>query len=134
MGCRSDYMEATAQEAESKYVCTLLVYVLEAQGKEVPVEIVKGANEYYGDVQALDANTALLCGTIRGFTKKEQDRILYDGKNPAARKLADWWENHQEVDRQREAEEAKEKKNKKLANKAKAKLTPAELKALRETL
>ena len=126
MGCRSDYMEATAQEVESKHVCTLLVYVLEALGKEVPVAIVKGATEYYGDTAALDANTALLCGTINGFTKKEQDRILYNGKSPAARKLADWWENHQEVDRKRLAQEAQDKKNKRLKAKALAKLTPAE--------
>lgn len=132
MGCRSDYMEATAQEVESKLVCQLLRYTLEALGAVVPPAVKKGANEYYGDTAALDANTAFLCNTIRGLSSDEQDRILYNGRNAEARKLADWWENHQEVDRKRLADEAREKKNKKLRASAVAKLTPAERKALKQ--
>ena len=33
------------------------------------------------------------------------NRIVYDARNPQSRKLADWWEKHQEADRKRESEE-----------------------------
>jgi hypothetical protein len=35
---------------------------------------------------------------------------MYDGRNAMARKLADWWERHEEFDRQRVKDEERQKR------------------------
>ena len=40
-----------------------------------------------------------------------RDRIVYDARNKTARRLADWWEEHQEEDAKREAAELKAAKS-----------------------
>lgn len=130
MPCRSDYQEPNAKEVESRTVAKLLVYLLSAIDKDVPDDVQYAAKSEYGNTQHLDGHTALLCSTIQGLSKRNQDKLIYDGRNAAARKLADWWENHQQVDAQRIAEEKKQKRNAKLVESALAKLTPAERKAL----
>ena len=48
-----------------------------------------------------DKATAELCRIVQAFTPEQQDFYLYNGRVSACRRLAEWWEAHQEVDRQR---------------------------------
>ncbi len=55
----------------------------------------------------LDVATAELCELLHGLSEEDMARIVYDGRRKESRDLANWWEQHQEVDRQREAMEAR---------------------------
>ena len=59
------------------------------------------------------------------------EAVVYDGRNPEARKLADWWDHHQTADAEREAEEVHRRNNEVLLAQALSKLTPEEIAALR---
>ena len=132
MPCRSDYLEVNAEETFSKEVCGHLVYVFSMLHKPVPQNVARGATNYYGDLAGLDANTALLCSTIQGMSKAEQDLIVYNGRDDHARRLACWWEAHQSADLKREKAEAAELAKQQLRASAVAKLTPEELESLKD--
>lgn len=130
MGCRSDYMEPTARENESILVCGLIKYLFGEINKPIPSHVEEAAKAVYGKVETLDADTALLCDTLQNLPKKVAQTVVYDGSKKNARRLADWWEAHQEADRKREAAKKELAKRKKLAAAAKKKLSPAERNAL----
>lgn len=133
MPCRSDYMEPNAREAESKLVCQLLKYVFKAANIQPTQSVIDrvevGIKEYYGNPNFLDADTDLLCQLLRTLPEDKANVILYDGRNANARKLAEWWEHHQEADRKREANEAKQRVVKQHARKP---ISPADLRKLTE--
>jgi len=135
MPCRSDYMEPNAREIESKRVCQLLKYLFKAANIPATAQVVErveqGVREYYGNPTSLDADTDLLCQLLRSLPDDTVAKVVYDGRNPEARKLADWWDNHQAADAKREAEEEHRRNNEALRAQALSKLTPAEIKALR---
>ena len=119
MPCRSDYMEATEREIESRALANHLIYVYTKlnQTANITPKIKNASTEYYGNVKMVDVWTALLCSTLRGLSQADIDRIVYNAKDACSRSLADWWERHQAWDLKREEEEkkreAEEKKKKK---------------------
>lgn len=121
MPCTSGYTEPNEQQKESQRVNQLLFYLY----PEISKFEERGKMEY-GHVSTLDEDTNLLCDTCKGFTQSEQERYLYDGRNKNARKLADWWEEHQEFDKKRELAEKKTLKDKIDRENALKKLTPKE--------
>jgi len=127
MGCRSDYMEPSQREKESKLVCTLLKYLLHSMGQSVPARITKAAEETYGEVFHLDQDTDLLCSLCKEMSDEQAAKHLYDGRNAEARRLADWWDHHQEADRKREEVEAKSRVTKIHTRKP---ISPADLRKL----
>jgi hypothetical protein len=42
------------------------------------------------------------------MSTEDADRLVYDGRNPMARKLADWWEEHQKADKMRRNRERRD--------------------------
>lgn len=72
-----------------------------------------------------------MCSAIRALTDEQMNRIVYDGRNPKARSLADWWEKHLEADRIREEQERKEAQEKANLDSALKKLTVEEMSAVR---
>jgi hypothetical protein len=130
MPCNCDHMEATAREVESRKVAGHLIHIDGCLGRQPDPAIVKAAENYYGDVGRVHEMTAELCGLIRGLTPAELDAFVYDGRNPGARALADWWEAHRAADAAREAREAAEARKRELAASALAKLTAEERAAL----
>ena len=130
MGCRSDYMEANEREKESVRVAKLICFLFPKIDKEVPADVKTAAAEYYGTVGLLDAHTALLCETLNNLPKSKMDAIVYNGRDPKARKLADWWDAHQKADRERKAKEKADAKTAATKKKALEKLTKAEREAL----
>lgn len=105
MPCRSEYMEQNDKEVETQLVCKLLEFILEQHGEGVPDDIGMNAKAYYPDTKKLDEYTAELCSTLGNMSKGEMDRIVYNGRNKTSRMLADWWEKHQEFDKERKKDE-----------------------------
>lgn len=69
------------------------------------------------DSPGFDRATAELCRIVQAFTPEQQDFYLYNGRVSACRRLAEWWEAHQEVDRQR-VERDKERVAREIAQQA----------------
>ena len=128
MPCRSDYMEPTNKENRLQETAKLLCYVYTQLGLEstIPVGWLEAADNCYCEHDLVPD----LCAVLKGLAEKTLDRIVYSPKNKMARKLADWWEEHLEADRKREAEEARAIEVKVLISSAKSKLSAAEKMAL----
>lgn len=126
MPCNSQYMEPTEQEKESKKVAGMLLRLREAgidpmieDHKENDLKLFdnknylkKVANDPYGDKDQCDALTAQLCATCHYLEMNETTKaqeLIYDGRDREARKLADWWEDHQEYDKKKQEEEEEAK-------------------------
>lgn len=99
MPCRSDHMEPSARERQQKEASQLLVYV--SKELKLPVkDIFKFAAK---DVYGAGGEPAMveLCSVISTMSDLDLERIVYDGRNPMARKLADWWDEHKREDKER---------------------------------
>lgn len=105
MPCESSYLASNPREEESKLVAELLVYIFSAREKNVPTNIWEASKNYYGNVKLLDDFTRQLCTICKEMSAEEQAKLIYDGRSKMARKLADWWETHQEHDAIREKKE-----------------------------
>lgn len=128
MPCRSDYMEPNQKERLLQETAQLLIYV--RMNTKSGVKITNKLKNASQDIYCRQDYVPELCAAIRAMTEEEQDRIIYDGRNPAARKLADWWDKHQEADRKRIEEEQRVQKREELRQAAINKLTPEEREAL----
>lgn len=106
MPCNTEYMEPTVQERQRRLAAQLLVYVYGAMKQPVPKEISEGAASLYG---GSDDHVKQLCTLVGSMNKEQLDRIVYDGRNAQARKLADWWDEHRKEDWKRIEQEAKAK-------------------------
>lgn len=130
MPCKCDYLEPTEREIESVQVASLLVYLLTELKKPVPPLVLAASKQLYGNVATVDNDTDLLCSTLKSLSKQKMKTIVYDGSKPKARKLAEWWDKHQEADRKREEALKEIKKINRLRASAKKKLSPAERAAI----
>jgi hypothetical protein len=67
---------------------------------------------------------------MQDLSDKEIEKVAYNPRSRQSRNLADWWEDHQERDRERIRTELKDKRDKATRQKAVAKLTPYERRLL----
>jgi len=130
MPCSCDHYEPNQAEQESKRACQCLVYVLKTQQRCITPWIINGADSDYGVAIRLKEATVKLCDLCNAMNPVEKDKIIYNGRNAEARKLADWWDEHQKADAERIKEEEQAKKKEKLKQSALSKLTPEEKKAI----
>jgi hypothetical protein len=130
MACKNWDTEPNYYEVESQRVCRLLQYALTCLNWEHPEWVTRFAARGSCHKEELDRATALLCESCSGMNEEQQRVIIYDGRNPDARSLADWWDRHQESDRRRLAAEADEARRRELRTAALAKLSPEEREAL----
>lgn len=136
MPCDSSYLEPTAREREVQRAAQLLLYIEQAvPSAQMPpwVHAIADDAHFYlhGSHEDHDRLIAYLCDWVKQLHAfGHAERVMYDGHNPQARDLADWWEKHQAADRAREQREAAEARRACLIAEAKAKLTPEELEAL----
>lgn len=100
MPCNCDHMEPTARERHQREAATHLVYIYGRMGQPVPAEIARCAADIYGG--QTDEWVKFLCTMFKEMNQEQIDRIVYDAKDKRSRALADWYEEHQEVDRQRD--------------------------------
>jgi len=106
-------MEPNQTEAYSRETAKLAVYDCKAMGERtdcsLPDFVETAAESMYGDPSKHNEITAVLCGLCRRMTPEQENRIIYDGRNPDARKLAEWWDNHKAVDAARAEDDEVEK-------------------------
>lgn len=103
MPCRSDYMEPTQKERLLQETAQLLGYVLVMTDQDVPGRVADAANNVYCRTDLV----AELCAQIRAMDEATFNQVVYNARDPRSRRLADWWERHEEADRKRaEAERA----------------------------
>jgi hypothetical protein len=114
--------EAATQEAAQ--VFALLYHI---QGL-LPPRWIKDANTYYA---VNDDLIPALCKYLKELPSATRDQLLYsDAKDLSRRRIATWWEKHEKVDRDREADVARARNAFDLRESARAKLTPEERRAL----
>ena len=121
------------REERQQLVCQLLIYLMEEIDLKVDEKTRKTIitkSKYASGDSYLDKLTDFLCSTLKSLPKDVIDKVVYDGRNPKARKLADWWDAHQESDRRREEAEIVEAERLAAQKSGLAKLTNKERKAL----
>ena len=104
MPCRSDYMEPTDRERESVRVCKHLQHLSRVLQQPLPGDVRVGVQTMYGNVDQLDAHTALLC-ELMGLHEEVITKRVVELKKLEDLSLLEWWVRHQEADRKREARE-----------------------------
>lgn len=115
------------RESEIQQAAKLLCWLADSLSLQVaPYERDASKDLYVVDTRIVPN----LCCLIQTLTKDQTNEFLYDGRNPMARKLADWWDAHKEIDKKRIAEELKKKEDAKLRKIALNKLTIQEKKLL----
>lgn len=110
MPCNTSYMEPTVQERQHREAAEHLVYLYGALKQPVPAQIAADAANTYGGENG-EKNVVHLCTLLGEMSNKMLNRHVYDGRNPKARKLADWWDEHQREDWNRREEKAKKAKS-----------------------
>ena len=130
MPCNSDHMEPGLHEKESRRVANHLVYLAEVGHIKCDDWIFEAADNYYGNVSKVHELTEKLCTVLREMNDADMDMYVYNGRLSKARKLATWWEAHQEADKEREKQEAEEQKRKKVKAGALEKLNDEEKESL----
>lgn len=111
MPCNTEYMEPTVAERQKRLAAQLLVFVYKKLDL-VPIhpDLQRAADDIYGGGAMGEENVRTLCSVLRGMPDEKKDGIIYNGRDPMSRKLADWWDEHQREDwKRREAEAAKAK-------------------------
>jgi hypothetical protein len=106
MGCRSDYMEPRAAEAESNKVAKLIIYVEAKLGNHPAQWIFAAASNMYGAEAKVSELTAILCEAIGELTDEQMEAVVYNAHDGNARVLAEWWEQHMKDDIRHEREDA----------------------------
>ena len=102
----SECRGADARVAVSKHI----VFFLTEMGlkKEIPVMATDTIKENgWGGAKGIDELTKFLCKEIGEASVHDVHAIIYNSRSRKARELANWWEDHQELDRKREVKAAK---------------------------
>lgn len=122
--------EQSPSDRESHVICGHLKYLMTKLQLLVPENIMRAAQDPFHTVADLDSKVAYLCELCGSLTTEQQDAFIYNGRDKNARALADWWDLHQELDRQRILQEEEVLRQKEARANALAKLTPEDIKAL----
>ena len=126
MPCRSDYMEPTHKERLLQETAQLYEYALFEMNVIVPADVKAAAKNIYCRKDFVPD----LCELVTNMNDLQRQRVVYNAYHKMSRKLADWWEKHQEADRRRIEQEQIESIRQEIALSALSKLTDAEKKAL----
>lgn len=106
MPCRGP--ELTRNESKRNeyvnYTQECLKYAASELGIRRKREILDLVNKKQGFVfsqEFSDEITVYLCDLLKGLNVIQQDRIIYNAHDRRSRDLANWWEEHQKLDRKR---------------------------------
>ena len=83
---------------ESNKVCRLLNYVIDKWKLKLA---------FSAGMLHLEDNTRTLCSLLKNASEKDLTKLFGDARIKEARELAEWWEKHQELDRERELSDRK---------------------------
>lgn len=102
MPCNSDYLNPTTKEAELQRVAKLIVHVCKRLGQVPSPSMVADAENQY----CTNDHVWVLCAKLNGIDEVTRELIIYDPYDRTSRDLANWWEDHQAADIEREQAEA----------------------------
>src|SRR3954465_15259741 len=125
MPCNSEHMNQTPKEEYYQRTAKLLLFAYNRLGYLISQKLKNAAKEYYCSIDF----TSELCGLLKEVDRN-QEKLLFVFKDKESRDLMDWWQEHQEADKEREKRKVEVVANKVWKKKALAKLTHAEKKAL----
>lgn len=77
-------------DPERQRTVQLLAWTLNERGLPLPTE----------DVDA----TAKLCSLLKSLTENEREALVYNAHSRISRDLANWWEDHQDLDAKRQSD------------------------------
>lgn len=100
----------------------LLAYVYSSLDLGVPRDVLNAAAEPF----CFADFSQQLCARLKAMTPDQISGIVYNARDPDSRRLADWWEEHQENDARHAKEEQNKIKKQELQARALEKLTPEE--------
>ena len=84
-------------EKESSRVSRLILILDKKTNTESDPRIKKWADTWYEN--HCDIVTPMLCSKIKGLSLSQLENIVYNGRDKNSRKLADWWDEHDEFDK-----------------------------------
>lgn len=119
--------EPTENSRHLQQTAKLILWVSHKLGIDIPPFVEKESHNKYAKDEKLVPH---LCGILRALSKEAADALIYDARDANSRKLADWWEAHQEADKKREEAERKAAEKDELRKQALNKLSEAERKVL----
>lgn len=128
MPCDSSYLEPNSREKAHQEAAILYLHLLGELRLPVPDWVAEEAeNIYAGDARLFPD----LCATLTGLGAKGREDVIYgDAHNPMARRLADWWEEHEAADMARREREESEAAVEAARRSAASKLTDEERRAV----
>lgn len=88
-------------DKESRRVSNLILIFDKKMNIKSDPRIEKWANAYYEN--HCNVVTPMLCEKILSLNEDELSQIVYNGRDKDSRKLADWWDEHDKFDRERNA-------------------------------
>lgn len=128
MPCISDWPKPTEQHQRNQRSAQMMLYVCQKQKRKISITLKQDADDEFCHTNY----TVALCGLLKCMPDDERDALIYNARDPQARKLADWWEKHQKQDAVREKVEAEARRIDQLQASAENKLTDDEILALKE--
>lgn len=105
----------------------LIIYIQNQLDKPIVPWIIDQASDVYA---SRDDLIPMLCALIASLNDNDFDRIVYNARSKESRELANWWEEHQEADKQRIKEEEQQKEYERKLKTALDKLTKEERRLL----
>lgn len=72
-----------------------IIYICEKMGRKAPEAVVQVSKNIYSETDL----TRTLCEMLRAMNHEEMEGIVYNARDRRSRELANWWEDHQELDR-----------------------------------
>jgi len=107
MPCNSDYLAPNRREEESQRMAQSIMYINSERNIQSSHTIIEAASNIYGG--HADSLAVELCRLCTEMSKEEEDRIIYNGRHKIGRQLANWWDEHQEADKERMKKEKESK-------------------------
>lgn len=105
MPCDSSYLAPRDSEIESKRCAENIRFTFNALDIRCPLWVRNASISHYGNEDRLEEMVIILCDLCTKMTDKQKEKIIYNGKCKESRQLADWWDEHQEADKERKEKE-----------------------------
>ena len=132
MPCKTE--EPSPIQQEGQLVGELLLYVYYMLGIKPSATSITISKEYFAKTSDVHSAVEELCTLLRNLNNtcvEDYEKIVYNAKSKNSRRLADWWEKHQEMDARRIEQELQAEKQRSVDYILK-KLTREDITALRK--
>lgn len=121
MPCYTDPPSPESTEICNAAIC--LVFLLNRLNRPVPSCVRRASRDDYTTSPTV---VPMLCATLKSLTASQMKKIVFDPHNRKSRDLANWWDDHQKMDRRHKREEREQRRRERLRTTAISKLTKKE--------